>query len=86
MKKSTPILLNSEGLWYANNRLDLAVILAEKNCKILLCRKRYLQKKMEKYGKRSANISGYKNDREIDPVILHIKNPLNSTKWVTTFS
>ena len=27
-----------------------------------------------------------KNDREIKPVVLHTINPLNSTKWVTTFS
>ena len=27
-----------------------------------------------------------KNDRKIKPVVLHTINPLNSTKWVTTFS
>ena len=27
-----------------------------------------------------------KNDRETEPVVLYIKNPQNSTKWVTTFS
>ena len=26
-----------------------------------------------------------KNDREIEPVVLHTINPLNSTQWVTTF-
>ena len=27
-----------------------------------------------------------KNDREIEPVVLHTINPMNSTKWVTSFS
>ena len=26
------------------------------------------------------------NDREIEPVVLHTINPMNSSKWVTTFS
>ena len=43
-----------------------------------------------------VNISSYKalfcnfffskNDREIEPVVLHTINPQNSSKWVTTFS
>ena len=31
-----------------NDRLNLMVILAEKNCNIMLCRKRYLQNKLRK--------------------------------------
>ena len=27
-----------------------------------------------------------RNDREIKPVVLHTINPMNSTKWVTSFS
>ena len=78
-----------------NDRFDLAVILAEKNCKIMVCRKRYLQNKWRKIVKEvhiSLAIVHYfatfssKNDREIELVVSHTINPVNSTKWVTTFS
>ena len=78
-----------------NDRLDLTIILAEKNSKKMLCSQRYLRNKWRKMIKEvqiSPNTVQFfdiffsKNDREIEPVVLHTINPMNSTKWVTTFS
>ena len=78
-----------------NDRPNLAVILAEKNCKRMLCRKRYLQnrwRKMVKEVEISPAVVHYfaifisKNDHEIELLVLHTINPVKTTKWVTTFS
>ena len=78
-----------------NDRLDLTIILAEKNSKKMLCSQRYLRNKWRKMIKevqisldtvQFLEIFFSKNDREIELVVLHIKNPMNSTKCVTTFS
>ena len=44
-----------------NDRLDLAVILAENNCKIMLCRKRSLQNRLRKMVK----------EVQISPAVVH---------------
>ena len=78
-----------------NDRPDLTVILAEKNCQKMHCIPRYLQNKWRKMNKEVQisldkmhflAIFFNKNDREIEPVVLHTINPMNSTKWVTSFS
>ena len=78
-----------------NDRLDLTIILAEKNWKKMLCSQRYWQNKERKiFEKVQISLATEhflpiffsKNDREIEPVVLHTINPMNSTKCVTTFS
>ena len=78
-----------------NDRLDLMIILAEKNRNKMLCSQRYLHF-FEDFSlfvlpislatKHFLPIFFSKNDREIEPVVLHTINPMNSTKCVTTFS
>ena len=78
-----------------NDRLDLTIILAEKNWKKMLCSQRYLHffKDFSLFvlpislsTEHFRLIFFNKNDREIEPVVLHTINPMNSTKCVTTFS
>ena len=78
-----------------NNRLDLTVILAEKNSKKNHCSQRYLRNKWRKMIKEVQisldtvqffDIFFSKSDREIEPVVLHTINPMNPTKWVTAIS
>ena len=78
-----------------NDQLDLTIILAEKNRTKMLCSQRYWQNKERKIfeemqitlaTKHFLPIFFSKNHREIEPVILHTINPMNSTKCVTTFS
>ena len=78
-----------------NDWLNLMIILAEKNRKKMLCSQRYLHF-FEDFSLFVLPISlttehfclifFSKNDREIEPVVLHTINPMNSTKCVTTFS
>ena len=78
-----------------NDRLDLTVILAEKNCEKMPCIQRFLHF-FDNFSSLVLQISLHtrhffaiffsKNDREIEPVVLHTINPMNSTKWVTSFS
>ena len=78
-----------------NDRLDLTVILAEKNHEKMPCIQRFLHF-FDHFSSLvlqiSLNIGHFphfffsKNDREIEPVVLHTINPMNSTKWVTSFS
>ena len=74
---------------------NLTIILAEKNRKKMLCSQRYWQNKDRKiFEKVQISLATEhflpiffsKNDREIEPVVLHTINPMNSTKCVTTFS
>ena len=85
MKKLSPILLVSQGLWYAN----LTVILAEKNCKIMHYSLRYLYicdhissfiLQISLPTKHYFAIFFSKNDCKIEQVVLHSINPQNSTK------
>ena len=78
-----------------NDRLDLTIILAEKNQNKKLCSQRYLHffKDFSLFvlpislaTKHFLPIFFSKNDCEIEPVVLHTINPMNSTKCVTTFS
>ena len=78
-----------------NDRLDLTVILAEKNCEKMPCIQRFLHffdhfsslvLQISLDTKYFSPIFLSKNDREIEPVVLHTINPMNSTKWVTSFS
>ena len=78
-----------------NDRLDLTIILAEKNWKKMLCSQRYWQNKERKiFEKVQISLATEhflpiffsKNDREIEPILLHTINPMNFTKCVTTFS
>ena len=78
-----------------NDQVNLTVILAEKNCKIMHYSRRYLYifdhfssfiLQISLPTKHYFAIFFSKNDREIEPVVLHTINPQNSTKWVTTFS
>ena len=78
-----------------NDRLDLTIILAEKKMQKKSCILRYLHF-FDNFSSLilqiSLNIGHFshfffsKNDREIEPVVLHTINPMNSTKWVTSFS
>ena len=78
-----------------NDRLDLTVILAGKNCEKMPCIQRFLHF-FDHFSSLVLQISldtrhffaifFSKNDREIEPVVLHTINPMNSTKWVTSFS
>ena len=78
-----------------NDRLNLTVILAEKNCEKVPCIQRFLHF-FDHFSSLILQISldtsnffaifFSKNDREIEPVVLHTINPMNSTKWVTSFS
>ena len=78
-----------------NDRLDLTIILAEKNRKKMLCSQRYLHF-FEDFSvfilpislatKHFLPIFFSKNDHEIEPVVLHTIDHMNSTKCVTTFS
>merc|ERR1712208_218278 len=61
----------------------------------MLCSQRYWQNKERKiFEKIQISLATEhflpiffsKNDREIEPVVLHTINPMNSTKCVTTFS
>ena len=78
-----------------NDRLDLTVILVEKNCEKMHCIQRYLHffvhfsslvLQISRDTMHFLAIFFSKNDREIEPVVLHTINPMNSTKWVTSFS
>ena len=78
-----------------NDWLDLTVILAEKNVKKLHCIQRYLHffdhfsSLVSQISLATEHFFGFffsKNDREIEPVVLHTINPMNSTKSVTSFS
>ena len=78
-----------------NDRLDLTVILAEKNYKKMPCIQRFLHffdhfsslvLQISLDTRHFSTIFFSKNDREIEPVVLHTINPMNSTKWVTSFS
>ena len=78
-----------------NDRLNLTIILAEKISKIMHCIQRYLHF-FNNFSSLVSQVSlakehffqffFSKNDREIEPVVLHTINPMNSTKCVTTFS
>ena len=78
-----------------NDRLDLTVILVEKNCEKMHCIQRFLHffvhfsslvLQISRDTMHFLAIFFSKNDREIEPVVLHTINPMNSTKWVTSFS
>ena len=77
------------------DQLNLMVVLAEKNCKIMHYSRRYLYifdhfssfiMQISLPTKHYFTIFFSKNDHKIKLVVLHTINPLNSTKWVTTFS
>ena len=72
-----------------NDRLDLTIILAEKNRKKMLCSQRYWQNKERKiFEKVQISLATEhflpiffsKNDPEIEPVVFHTINPMNFTK------
>ena len=77
-----------------NDRLDLTNILAETVWKTGQCSYIYLRIDMQNQIK-EAQLSLFtvhrilrcfsKNDREIEPVVLHTINPMKSKKCVTTF-
>ena len=77
-----------------NDRLDLTVILAEKNPEKMPCIQRFLHF-FDHFSSLVLQISldtrhffaifFSKDDREIEPVVLHTIKPMNSTKWVTSF-
>ena len=78
-----------------NDRLYLRTILAESIGKSMQSRQKYLQCFefiwfiiLQVYLAMLKGIPNFysKNDCEIEPVILHTINPMNSTKWVTSFS